>query len=100
RSQSARIQDGQHRLMRQSVHPVVWGFVLLLFLVEITLRLGDSGLALDLRHASLLLSVGAISPETALQSPVALGWFVAGLFGYSLLHGSWVHLILNAVGIL
>jgi len=86
--------------MRQSVHPVVWGFVLLLFLVEITLRLGDSGWALDLRHASLLLSVGAISPETALQSPVALGWFVAGLFGYSLLHGSWVHLILNAVGIL
>lgn len=86
--------------MRQSVHPIVWGFVVLLFLIEITLRLGDAGWLPNLRHASLLLSVGAISPETALQSPAALGWFIAGLFGYSLLHGSWTHLILNAVGIL
>lgn len=86
--------------MRQTVHPVVWGFVLLLFLVEITLRLGDNGWIPDLRYASLLLAVGAISPETALSNPSALFWFLAGLFGYSLLHGSWLHLILNAVGIL
>src|SRR5690625_4539000 len=86
--------------MRQGVHPVVWGFILLLFLVEITLRLGETGFVPDLRHASLLLAVGSIPPSVAVQSMPALFWFLAGLFGYSLLHGSWMHLILNAVGIL
>lgn len=86
--------------MGQHVHPVIWGSVLLLFLIELGLRLGDLGLIPAFRDTSFILAVGAIPPATAFKVPGTMLWFIAGLFGYSLLHGSWMHLIFNAVGLL
>lgn len=85
---------------RQSVHPVVWSVVLLLVVIEVVLRLGDAGVIPPLREISYVLAVGAIPPEVALQVPEAVPWFLGGLVGHALLHGSWLHLAFNSVGML
>lgn len=88
-------------LMGRGVHPVVWGFVLVLVAVELVLKLGDAGVIPALRPLAYgLFAVGAIPPAAAIAVPGAWPWFLAGLVGHAFLHVGWLHLTLNAIGLL
>ena len=86
--------------MGPRVHPVVWGTVLLLVAIELVLEAGDAGLLPPLRQASYLLAVGAIPWHVARETPGAMPLFFGGLVGHALLHGGWMHLAFNAVGLI
>jgi membrane associated rhomboid family serine protease len=86
--------------MGTRVHPVVWGTVLLLVAIELVLEAGDAGLLPPLRQASYLLAVGAIPWHVARETPGAMPLFFGGLVGHALLHGGWMHLAFNAVGLI
>lgn len=87
-------------MSRPHVHPLVWGIVALLTVIQAVLALGDAGIIAPLRPVSYLLAVGAISPAAALNVPGAWPWFLAGLFGHMLLHAGWLHLAMNGAGLL
>ena len=89
------------RLMRETVHPVVWAVVALLVArSRRSSRPAMPGCCRRCASPPTCWPSASSRPRTALHVPGALPWFLGGLVGHALLHAGWMHVIFNAVGLL